>query len=136
MNKQLENFVGRFPAVLIEALCLHDLLYNFGFSLETEIFLTLMNQDVFVVLKAQGKEVMMRIDSTDKPPEEILELWRETGRLWNTGGMLLDTDKTKLLERSKSYGMRIEIAAGLISQGFRMNPENARARTEQAIGKN
>jgi len=110
---------GRYPPSLIEAIAAHDLLSNLGYSLATEVFLTLYPDVVAVSLRADGREVQLYVGTPELAVEEMVARWKELVREWNTGGTCSNEEKDWLWESSTARRHAVDIVEKLVLQGFR-----------------
>lgn len=136
MNVNKEWVLKECPKSLIEAIGLHSLLFNLGFSLKDEIFFLIQGSDVGVLLRAQGKEAAFRVGRAEYEAEKMDSLWRQLIKQWNTGGSLLDADKDKIYWNSKASRLLPRVIQALIAQGFVIDPEKAEAEQRKTLVKN
>jgi hypothetical protein len=136
MNANKKWAFTQCPRSLIEAISLHSLLLNLGFSLKENVFVSISDRDVAVILRAQGKEAPFRVGGGEYDGQTMSRLWKQLIRQWNTGGGLIDADKDEIYWSSKASRLLPVIVAKLLEQGFQIDTEKAQVEHQKLLERN
>lgn len=136
MNSNREWVYKKCPRSLIEAISFHTLLLNLGFSIKTEVFISFTDKSVIIILRTQGKEASFRIGSMEYDSQTMLRLWKQLISQWNTGGSLSDSDKNEIYLKSKSIQLLPIVIAGLVREGFQIDPVKAHKERQRLLTQN
>jgi hypothetical protein len=113
-----QKWLDQFPASLLDAIALHDILNTLGYSLKDELFLALNPNRVAVIIKADGKEGPIGVSPPELPLDQMREKWLELIKAWNTGGTMTKEDKDEIVCSSKIWAYRIALLDMLRRAGF------------------
>ncbi len=113
-------YLGKYPPTLIEAIATHSLLSALGYSTADNLFMSISEKDVEVLLRAEGKQVALRMGTPEVPPLELAKLWRQLIGEWNTGGTISNEEKSIMCNGTKIFVNKMEITAKLLLAGFRL----------------
>ncbi|OHB00360.1 MAG: hypothetical protein A3E93_03095 [Candidatus Zambryskibacteria bacterium RIFCSPHIGHO2_12_FULL_43_12b] len=110
--------IGQYPPSLLEAMALHGILEELGYSKENEIFLALDGKYLGVELRADGNQVILVIGPCELSCEEMQRKWLELINEWNAGGTMTREDKDNLVNSSIVWTRKAQIVLTLLSAGF------------------
>lgn len=110
--------LGTYPATLLEAMAIHTLLEELGYSKADEIFLLIDEKSIAVRLNADGRIGDLLIGEPELSPREMEEKWLALIGEWNTGGTMTREDKDGLFWSSKVWRYRTEMTSLLVGYGF------------------
>ncbi|MEI8328198.1 MAG: hypothetical protein WCG02_03625 [Candidatus Taylorbacteria bacterium] len=96
MNVNRQWVLTQCPKSLIEGISLHSVLLNLGFSLNDEVYVTISERDVVVILRSQGREVSFRAGGGECDSQKMAMFWQRLISQWNTGGSLSETDRDEI----------------------------------------
>jgi hypothetical protein len=136
MNANKKWVLTECPKPLIEAMAFNTLLLNLGFSLKNEVFLSVSNKDIVVVLQAQGKEANFRVGAAEFDNQTMVEYWKRLIKHWNTGGSLSYDEKDQIYLDSKSIRLLPLVLVELLKLGFIIDPTKAEREQKRLLAMN
>ena len=98
---------------------------NLGFSLNDEVYVTISERDVVVILRSQGREVSFRAGGGECDSQKMAMFWQRLISQWNTGGSLSETDRDEIYRSSKASRLVPVILGKLLDHGFQIDTEKA-----------
>ena len=108
----------QYPQSLQDAMALHSFFNTIGYSLENEVFLGLIGEDVIVELRAEGREGPFRIGKAEHEQPVMQEKWLAFLEEWNTGGTMTTEEKDEMCRTSAISRMKPFVLIALDRYGF------------------
>ncbi|MDO8566043.1 MAG: hypothetical protein Q7S04_02555 [Candidatus Moranbacteria bacterium] len=107
----------KYPPALLEAAALQSLLNAIGYDLQTEIFLGIGDECLYVTLRiADHGDVHFPVGTFEQSPQEIYELAVEAFRDWNT--LTTNSERESIVNASRARHNMPKIIFALMLLGL------------------